>query len=157
MPVPFPGTIEERMSDASPNFRLPVLQAIVLCDCVYTDARTGKKVIAGTFNTLWGHEFPTVFGRPTYVYLCLTELHTATVVQLRYVDLDKDDVLLGFDGLEFTAGSPLEAVELSVEVPPLPMPHAGVFAFEVHCQGSILGSVRIHVQQVVEKAAKGTG
>ena len=112
------------MSEQSPKFRLPVLQAIVLCDGVYTDARTGKKVIAGTFNTLWGHEFPTVFARPTYVYLCLTEVHTETVVQLRYVDLDKDDVLLGLDGLEISASSPLEAVELSVEVPPLPMPRA---------------------------------
>lgn len=139
------------MSEQSPNFRLPVLQAIVLCDCVYHDARTGKKVIAGTFNTLWGHEFPTVFARPTFVYLCLTEVHSETVVQLRYVDLDKDEVLLGLDGLELSARSPLEAVELSVEVPPLPMPHAGVYAFEVHCLGAIVGTVRIHVQQLVEK------
>jgi hypothetical protein len=142
------------MSGQLPNFRLPVLQAIVLCDCVYTDARTGKKVIAGTFNTLWGHEFPTVFSRPTYVYLCLTEVHAQTTVQLRYVDLDKNDVLLGLDGLEISANSPLEAVELAVEVPPLPMPHAGVFAFEVHCLGSIVGTVRIHVQQLFDKADK---
>lgn len=141
------------MPEQSPNFRLPVLQAIVLCDCVYTDAGTGKKVIAGTFNALWAHEFPTVFARPTCVYLSLTEIHAESVVQLRYVDLDKDDMLLGLDGLAITANSPLEAVELALEVPPLPMPHAGVFAFEVHCEGSILGSVRIHVQQLVDKAA----
>jgi hypothetical protein len=124
----------------------PVVQAIVLCDCVYADGRTGKKVIAGTFNTLWGHEFPTVFARSTFVYLCLTEVHEEATLQLHYVDLSNNEVLLGLDGLHITAGSPLESVELAVEIPPMPMPHPGPFALEVHSAGAIVGSVRIHIQ-----------
>jgi hypothetical protein len=133
------------MADHNPT---PVLQAIVICDCVYSDARTGKKVLAGTFNTLWAVEFPTVFNRSTFVYLCLTEVHREAALSMRYVDLEKNESLLSLDGLVVAAGSPLESVELSVEIPPLPMPHAGAYVFEVDCGGVILGAVRMLAQQI---------
>ncbi len=135
------------MSDKS---QIPILQAIVLCDCVYADAATGKKVIAGTFNTLWAAEFPTQFARSTFVYLSLTDVHDHAVLQLHYVDLKTNDILLGLDKLHIAAASPLECVEVALEIPPLPMPHPGVYAFEVHCEGTIVGTIRIHVQQMVD-------
>ncbi len=127
---------------------LPLLQAIVLCDCIYSDARTGKKVLAGTFNTLWAVEFPTVFARSTFVYLCVTEVHREATLGMRYVDLDTNDALLSLDGIVLEAESPVLSVELAIEIPPLPMPHAGPYAIEVVCGDSPLGSVRMLAQKI---------
>ncbi len=142
------------MTDKKP---VPVLQSIVLCDCVYADARTGKKVLAGTFNTLWAQEFPSVFGRSTFVYLCLTEVHDEAIVNLRYVDLAKNEPLLSLEGLSVTAGSPLDSVELAVETPPLPMPKPGAYAFEVDCGGAPLGAIRLQAQQIPADPTPGNG
>jgi len=34
---------------------------------------------------------------------------------------------------------------LAVEVPPFPMPHEGVYAFELHAGGEMIGARRIRV------------
>jgi len=126
----------------------PVLQSIVLCDWVYTDAATGKKVLAGTFNTLCAQEFPTAFARSTFVYLCLTDVHHEARVDLRYLDLAENVSLLSLDGIMVMAPSPLDSVEAAIEIPPLPMPHPGAYLFEVACGGVSLGSVRILVTKL---------
>ncbi len=131
----------------------PVLQALVLADHIYVDARTGKKVIAGTFNRLWGRKFPTSFGRTCFAFVCLTEVRGQTELRLVYRDLSDDRKLLEVKNLKVKARDPLASVEVMVEIPPFPMPHPGAFAFEVHCGGEVLGSLRI----MVSEAGPGSG
>jgi hypothetical protein len=123
----------------------PVLQALVLADHVYVDVQTGKKVIAGTFNELQADGFPNQFPRATYAYLCLSDLRRPSDLDLKYVDLANGEVLMQLDGVPITAESPLDSTELIVEVPEFPMPHPGTFALEVHCDGELLGFLRITV------------
>ena len=123
----------------------PELQAIVLADDVYTDAATKKKVIAGTFNALWSQKFPAKFGRTTKAYLVLANCHGTQRLKVRYVDLQDESVLMESSEVSVTSKSPLERIEVVMEVPPFLMPHEGQYAFEVYCNGVRVGGIRISV------------
>jgi hypothetical protein len=126
----------------------PILQALVLADHVYIDAKTGKKIIAGTFNHLAAPNFPSAFGRTTYAFISMTEVHGTTPVTLRYTDLSTSETLLEIRDLPMEApNDPLATVEMVVELPRFPMPHEGIFAFEVYAHDEPIGSLRIQVSK----------
>ena len=130
--------------------RTPVLQALILADHIYSDSPSGKKVIAGTFNTLWANRFPTEFVRETYAYICLTELRGEADLSLKYVQLASNQVLMETTPVPIRSDDPLKTTEICVRVPPFPMPTPGTYAFEVHVGGEMLGSLRILVRQIEE-------
>jgi hypothetical protein len=121
----------------------PVLQALVLADHIYEDKRTGKKVIVGTFNRIWAKEFPSVLGRSTFAYLCLTDVDGTAELQLRYTDLTDHSVLTESTRAPISARDRLSSSEIIIEVPPLPMPHEGAYAFEAYVDDRLIGSLRI--------------
>lgn len=121
----------------------PILQALLLADQIYVDAATGKKIIAGTFNRLVCEEFPTTSIVSKFALVSLTDVHNEVEISLRFVDLQTGDALLELKGLTVTAEDPLETVEMVVELPPLPLPHPGSYALEIHWQGEMLGLLRI--------------
>jgi hypothetical protein len=124
----------------------PILQSLVLADHIYIDAKTGKKIIAGTFNHLAAPEFPSFFGRTTYAFISMTEVHGNTPVTLKYTDLSNSETLLEIRDLPMEApNDPLATVEMVVELPRFPMPHEGIFAFEVYAHEEQIGSLRIQV------------
>ena len=126
----------------------PVLQALLLADEVYQDKRTGKMVIAGTFNVLSTLNFPARLGRETKAYLNLTNCHESVEIQLRYVDLRDNSVLMRSPKIEVKQIDPLRNHEVVISVPPFPMPHAGYYAFEAYCNQRLLGAIRIGVAQL---------
>jgi hypothetical protein len=124
----------------------PILQALVLADHIYIDAKTGKKIIAGTFNHLSSPEFPSFFGRSTFAFLSLTDVHADVPITLRYVDLSTNETLLELRDLKMESpGDPLATVEMVIELPRFPMPHPGIFAFEVFAYDEPVGALRVHV------------
>lgn len=125
----------------------PVLQALVLADQIYVDRRTGKKVIAGTFDRLWARDFPTKYRTTTWAFVSLTDLQGSAQIQLRYTDLRTNEVLLVTKPMAVTCDNPLQSVELFVEVPPFPMPYPGAYAFELYVGEELLGSLRVSVMQ----------
>lgn len=128
----------------------PVLQALLLADQIYIDGRTGKKVIAGTFNHLSSSDFPTQSSTKKFAFLSLTDLHGAALVGFRYVDLQSGETMLEIKQLKIEASDPLDTVEMVVELPRLPMPHAGVFAFEAYANDALLGCLRVIVSRADE-------
>jgi hypothetical protein len=137
----------------------PVLQALVLADRVYQDV-TGKKIIAGTFNTWsFGRRSPvvdiqqpngttkkgllggTVAGSP-YAYISLTDVCEGTKILVQFVNLSKNQVLFGTEGI-ITSVKRLMPIELIFPLPALPITEAGTYAFEIVCEGEILGSWRV--------------
>ena len=151
----------------------PRLQALVLADHVYQDKTTGKMIIAGTFNRL--HIFrrdppqdevqsPTEdaqqppgspqklqyqeickAGSP-WAYVSLTELRGEVPMELRYVDL-KDNLVLLHAGFFVKADSPLDTREVAVPLPVLPTPHPGTYVLELLSNDEPLGSHRIIVTE----------
>lgn len=143
----------------------PVLQALVLAEHVYED-KTGKKIIAGTFNAI---EIATRSAQPTvdedgaqlvpageqigslYAYVSLTDVGNDTELVFQLVQLNKNVVLYGTKPIPVKSPHRLAAVELVVPLPP--MEHAlnrggaGTYAFEILCEGGILGSWRITVTE----------
>lgn len=77
-----------------------------------------------------------------HVYISLTGVRDSVPLELRYIDLSDNKVLLA---LPFTVNckNPLETIELSLVVPPLPILHAGVYALELLSNAELLGSLRI--------------
>jgi len=138
----------------------PVLQALVLAEKVYED-RSGKKIIAGTFNrvvlradkpreqVLPDGTKQTLLkggmhaGSPS-AYISLTDVARETRLSLQFVNLTKNVVLFGTE-LHVTCEDRLATVEIIVPLPPLNVPEEGSYAFEVVCEGEILGSHRIIV------------
>jgi hypothetical protein len=144
----------------------PVLQALLLADHIYQDKKTGKHVIAGTFNKMLlvkdgakpenveidGEEKRLVPGGlqsgSPYVYVSLTEVRGKIQCVLRYVNLEQDKALFQIR-LEIECANPLETVELVLPMPALPLV-AGVHALELLCEDEPIGSHRVIVEEVKE-------
>ena len=127
----------------------PVLQALVLADHIYVDKDTGKKIIAGTFHELIGRaSFPTNLGFVTNAFISLTNFSGKRTIKLRYVDLAESKILLETSDIEISCDDPLRTVDCVVQIPPFPMPHPGAYAFEVDCNGEIVGALRITVMEM---------
>ena len=77
-----------------------------------------------------------------YAYISLTELQGTRKFELRYVDLEENTVLFG-TGFDVSCRDPLETIQITAPLPPLPTPHEGVFVLELLCDGEMLGSHRV--------------
>lgn len=136
----------------------PVLQALVLADHVYEDKATGKKIIAGTFNTLLIRRrqradaarpvMPAVqqAGSP-YCYISLTDAAGEIPLSLRYVDLSNEQVLFEVK-IQVKSDDRLATLELIAPLPTLPTPHEGTYTLELHCGDEPLGSLRVQVREI---------
>jgi hypothetical protein len=148
----------------------PILQSLILADHIYEDKLTGKRVIAGIFNRIVrgkrvmkpapGSEEggggtpgqrvleipPTGLqsGSP-FAYISLTEVRGPTPFLLQLVNLD-DDMALFKSDLKVDCPNPLYTIELTVPLPPIAPPKAGIYALEVLYNNEILGSLRIVVE-----------
>jgi hypothetical protein len=142
----------------------PVLQALLLADQVYQDKASGKCIVAGIFGVLFKikasqqeskedsgvrriqpHEFRRA-GSPS-CYISLTGVRGTLPLELRYVDLADNSVLMSLC-FEHSNADPVATVEIIMPVPPLPTPHAGDYALELLTDNELIGSHRI---RVVEK------
>jgi hypothetical protein len=105
--------------------------------------RYRKKVIAGVFDNITLSEIPGHFPNSSCLYVSLTEIRGEVDIMLRYVDLSSNEVLLEHGPTKLVCDDPLVSVDFSVEVPPLPVPHEGVFGWEVHAGDEMIGMLRI--------------
>jgi hypothetical protein len=142
----------------------PVLQALVLAERVY-QVDDGKKIIAGTFDTVYFTKSPVVkevngpggtkqkllpggmHGGSPYAYLSLTDVCDQTKLVLHFVNLTKNKVLFGKE-IEIPSTDRLRTVEIVLALPLLPISEAGTYAFQVLCEGEILGSHRLTAQEL---------
>ncbi len=145
----------------------PLLQALLLADHVYTDATTGKKIVAGIFHTIYlRHDAPepitkedgtTDEGKVTirvpaaglqagspFCYASVTEVRGEQTFKLRFVDLDDDSVLLECE-FPVTSSNPLEIHEQVIPLPMLQITRPGSYAMELLWNDEQIGSHRVNV------------
>ena len=127
------------------------LQALLLADHIYRDQGSGKYVIAGTFYQLNVADFPTTFARTIGVFVSLSGLTGKTGIDLEFVDALSREVLIRTQSLEVTCEDPDLPVEFAVEVPPLPLPHAGRYLFRLTIDGMVLGTAAVTVRSPGDK------
>lgn len=123
---------------------LPVLQALVLADHIYTD-QSGKRIICGTFSKIFSDKFPSVTGFPASVFILLADVVGEIVLQLRFVSLYDNEILLESNPIRIQSPGPLAPLDIVVQIPPLPLPRAGIYSFECWTDGDMIGSVRLEV------------
>jgi hypothetical protein len=84
-----------------------------------------------------------------FAYLSLTEVRGRTPLMLQLVNLQDDTQLFRSD-LMVECHNPLYTIEMTVPLPPIAPPQAGIYALELLYNNELLGSLRI----VVEDAAQ---
>lgn len=137
----------------------PVLQALVIAEHVYQDV-TGKKIIAGTFNRINFSRKPLTrqIERPDgsqavllpggmqsgspYAYINLTDVGENTKLLFRFVNLTTNAMIFANE-MTVHSKDRLQNVEMVLPLPTLPIQEEGAYAFEVVCEGEILGTYRI--------------
>ncbi len=136
----------------------PVLQALVLAERIY-ETTSGQKIIAGTFNCIKlrkqqpPEEATDAGGRQVYLvqggtpgspyaYISLTDVCDNTKLDLQFVSLTRNKVLFE-TGMMVNADNRLQTVEIIAALPRLVVPEPGTYAFEIVCEGEIIGSHRI--------------
>ncbi len=79
-----------------------------------------------------------------YAYVSLTDVCEETKILLQFVNLTKNAVLFGTEGI-ISKVNRLSPIELVFPLPDLRhfISEAGIYAFELVCEGEILGSWRI--------------
>ncbi len=128
----------------------PVLQALILADRIYTED-SGKRLIIGTFSRIWCKSFPMRLAASTWAYVLLTDVYQEVDLQLRFVRLRDNSVLLQSHPMRIPAKDPLTPLDIVVEVPPLPLPEAGAYAFECWAGNHLIGSSRLRVHGKEER------
>lgn len=121
---------------------LPILQAFLLADHVYTDATTGKRVIAGTFNRIISSSFPTHYP-PVAVFVQLTELSGKSILQFKLVRLSDNFVVMESGEIPIESNDKLAVTNISVAVPSLPFAKPGMYGFECYVGGDLVGTIRL--------------
>ncbi|MFH1761671.1 MAG: hypothetical protein ABIA63_11285 [bacterium] len=126
----------------------PVVQAIVVCDHIYTDRMTGKIVLAGTFADIISVNFPTNHGN-LGIYVALTDVSEAGTV--RVVFRNENDTDMAFPLPCWKIEKPIDriaSIELSGNVVGLPMQCEGQFEFLVLWNDVPIGSRRINLKKL---------
>lgn len=144
------GIYRERVGNDMAGIPPPILQALVLADHIYTD-QSGKRIICGTFSKIWSTVFPSVFSRPTWVFILLADVFGKVELRLRFVNL-KDDQILMESASVFLENKEdrLTPMDIAIQIPGFPLPEPGAYSFECYADNRLLGSVRLRVEQVAE-------
>jgi len=108
----------------------PKCKAILLCDQVIVDARTGHYTAVGIFD-----EFPTVAypgkTRSFVIYLQLTSGIGSYAITLEILDLTDGTRIASARGPSIHFGDRSAKAHMIIEVPPLRLAHSGVYDFVV--------------------------
>ena len=123
-----------------------MLIAALVCDVAVKAPTSGKISLIGIFDRVHVKEFPAK--RPVSLYAKLTEAEGTYDFQARYVYSNTGEKLAEAKG-QFTAKEKLATVELNLQFPPLPIPGAGRYDFQIWVNGAFLG------QTFIDAAAMG--
>lgn len=116
---------------------VPVLIAALVCDIAAADPSTGKKNLIGIFDRLNVGSFPT--GRPMSVYIKVTDAEGDYELELKFVQVSTGRVIAGAEGA-LHSNNRLASVDMLVHFPPLPIPEAGRYEFQIWANNMFLGS-----------------
>jgi len=125
---------------------LPVLQALLLADAVYTDV-SGKRIICGTFGKIFCNKFPAHTTFMPFVFVLLVDVMNEIALQFRWVRLEDNQILMESSSVTIRNNDPLMPVDIAVQIPNLPLPLSSTYGFECWADDAMIGSVRLPVVQ----------
>lgn len=114
----------------------PIALAMVICDTVIEDKKTGKKSLIGLFNSVSSDKVPCIHPRLN-VFISLTEGNGDYTGKLKCIYADEGKPLAEISGpVVFT--SPHQIIELNFEIRGVPLPKYGNYRFEFFCNDEML-------------------
>lgn len=125
----------------------PLLVAALVCDVAIADPSTGKKSLIGIFDRIAVKQFPT--SRQMSLYLKVTDAIGTHNLSIKYVRTETDEVLGEVQG-QLSASDPRRSQDLSVQLPPVPIPAPGRYEFRVFADSVYIGAAFV---DAVERAA----
>ena len=117
-----------------------VLQALWLLDEVEFDEDTQRVTLRGIFNSIRVEDGAGAASGAA-VFFAVRGVHDEVRLTLRYVDLRTNMTLITRPVR--VEGTPLDTIDFTVRVNEMPVPHAGVYVWELLCGEDVLGSVRV--------------
>jgi hypothetical protein len=124
----------------------PTAVAMIICDMVMDDRKTGKKILVGTFNNINAHNFP-IRHPELHIFLTLTNGHGRYQAALKCIKSDTDETILDLPGaIEFV--NPLHVVEIDFDLKGLMFRMPGEYLFQLLCDGQVITSRKFMVSQI---------
>jgi len=126
------------------NKPVPIPLAMVICDTVIQDKKTGKKTLVGLFNNVGAKKVPVI--HPSLnVYIILTEGTGNYDGKLKCV-VD-DDIVLEMGG-PLVFKHPHQIAEWNFNLRNLPLPKFGDYRFEFYCNEELVLSRKFKVSEM---------
>jgi hypothetical protein len=124
----------------------PKCLAIIVCESVVEDRRTGNKCILNTYHPLTAPKYPATHDRLT-IFLSLTNGHGSPPMKLRLVNLDEGgaDVLKIEGQLKFA--SPLQVVDIVFDMRQVSIPRPGKYEIQVWVGDELVGQRLVQAMQ----------
>jgi hypothetical protein len=134
----------------------PKCKAILLCDQVIVDARTGKHSVIGIFDSFGVPAFPSLTSACT-VFLQLTSGIGSCQIALEIHDLRNGLVIARAEGpaVEFSDRS--AKINLIILLPPIPLKHGGLYDFVVLSNNEEIDRQQFRAQSFTRKGESDDG
>lgn len=127
----------------------PISLAMIICDMIMDDRKTGKKILVGTFNTINARNFPALH-LEMHIFLTLTEGHGEYQSSLKCIRSDFHKPIMEISGpIKFL--SPLDVVEIGFALKNLAFPSPGTYIFQLSCDSDIIASRKFMVKEIGEQ------
>jgi hypothetical protein len=124
------------------------LLALLVADQIYRDQGSNKHIIAGTFHQLNISTFPAVFHKSIGVFIKLGSFAGSVDVGLVFEEVATGETLLRTRASGVSCQDRDCPLELALEVPPLPLPRPGRYAFKLLVNGNVIGTAEIDVRRL---------
>ncbi len=122
----------------------PVVKAFLVCDQIIHDAQTGKKSLIGVFHELRAERFPAV--HPVlWIYANLTDARGRYTFEIRFVDMERNNVLGKGTPPEISIPGPLQTTELSAQLRNIQLPAPGTYEFHLLVNDDLIATKAIRV------------
>lgn len=126
----------------------PVVNAMLVCDKVITEAGTNKKSLIGVFENINAYKFPCIHHFLT-VYVKLTDANGRYTFCLELVDLERN-VIIGKGEMpkEVEIDNPLTIHDLVFNLSSLKFEHPGKYEFRIFANDEVFGQKTFFVNKV---------
>jgi hypothetical protein len=125
----------------------PHVLAMIICDQVIIDARTGKQSIIGSFSVVNTPSFPLRYPS-LMVYIALTEGRGDIPLQLRLIDSNEEQAPVVDRTLSIKFQDPRQVCELHSAFYNLMFPQPGEYRLQLFSRGEPLMERRLLVRQI---------
>lgn len=126
----------------------PTHLAMLICDMVMDDRKTGKKILIGAFNSISTKTFPVILPE-MHVFLSLTNGHGKYQGMLKCIKADNDETLMGLRGSVNFLG-PLDVVEIDFALKNLMFRSDGTYIFQFYCDDQLVVSRKFRLLKIGE-------